>query len=87
MFKFLCSLWLLFAIVGMAKANPPDADLQWQSLRHAYPNNIQVIALSPPNAVGVRTLVITEPPPDTLPKTDYQARLAYIFQGHYGGLD
>ena len=51
-----------------------------------YPNHLQVLALSQPDSRGLRTLIITEPPPDTLPKRNYEDIISSIFRGHFVGV-
>ena len=83
MLRALIYLFSLIIFLDSAKANLSTDELQWQSLRRAYPNHLQVMALSQSDARGMRILIITEPPPDTLPKQDIQARLSSIFRGHF----
>ena len=59
-----------------------NTDDAWSSFRNAFPNHFQTLALSRPSITGVRTLVISEPPPDTLPKRKYKEQLTAIFRKH-----
>jgi hypothetical protein len=62
-------------------AHADNADENWSSYRKVFPNHFQTLVLSPPDNSGARTLIISEPPPDTLPKRAYKDRLTAIFRG------
>jgi hypothetical protein len=55
---------------------------QWRPFRNAFPMHIQTIAASAPDRTGALVVIITEPPPDTLPKATYQTALKTIFGEH-----
>jgi hypothetical protein len=71
----------LFTFMAIAFAD--TADDNWTSFRQAVPAHLQTLALSEPDKTGLRTLIISEPPPDTLPKSQYVLRLRGIFGDHF----
>src|SRR5258708_6327924 len=60
--------WLAIVLAtlfqGTSLASPQDWIGQWRAFRSAYPYHIQTVALSQPDAVGKRILIVSEPPPD-----------------------
>lgn len=56
----LLSAWLILSLFGV-KGQTPEAE--WTAFRDAFPYHLQTIAISEPNAEGMRTLIIAEPPP------------------------
>lgn len=77
----------LLAIVSVPQvARADNVDDEWSSFRNTYPAHVQSLALSKPTAAGSRILIISEPPPDTLPKAKHQEQLKRIFRSHLSNI-
>jgi hypothetical protein len=77
-------LALMLNMISAAACAAGLGENEWNSFRKIYPNHVQTIALSRVDASGRCLLIISEPPPDALPKRSYPQLLKAIFRDHLG---
>jgi hypothetical protein len=80
-------LALMLNVISAAACAAGIGENEWNSFRKIYPNHVQTIALSRVDASGQCLLIISEPPPDTLPKRSYPQLLKAIFRDHLGDVE
>jgi hypothetical protein len=60
---FVTALVLVGGLGSPVLGQSQSTDDTWKSFREAYPYHIQCVALTEPNADGLRVLIVAEPPP------------------------